>query len=103
MAEDSAARGMEVHALSCAGKPLCGWLARDAIQNCREACGGHGYLKGEVISLLEMCRLDLYRLRDYILFLDILLLSRLASLISFCNASLLFMKWKGDKVPIKSM
>ncbi|KAG6453258.1 hypothetical protein O3G_MSEX008062 [Manduca sexta] len=42
----AAARGMELHALSSGAKPLLGWAARDAIQNCREACGGHGYLKG---------------------------------------------------------
>ncbi|XP_077258489.1 peroxisomal acyl-coenzyme A oxidase 3 isoform X1 [Temnothorax americanus] len=38
-------RGMEIHALSSATKPLCSWIARDAIQDCRESCGGHGYLK----------------------------------------------------------
>ena len=37
---------MELHALSSAGKPLSTWTTRDAIQDCREACGGHGYLKG---------------------------------------------------------
>ncbi|XP_072751656.1 peroxisomal acyl-coenzyme A oxidase 3-like isoform X2 [Anoplolepis gracilipes] len=37
--------GMEIHALSSATKPLCSWIARDAIQDCRESCGGHGYLK----------------------------------------------------------
>lgn len=36
----------EIHALSSAAKPVCTWAAQDAIQDCREACGGHGYLKG---------------------------------------------------------
>lgn len=40
-----AAQGIEIHALSSAGKPLCAWTARDIIQDCRESCGGHGYLK----------------------------------------------------------
>ncbi|KAG7208991.1 hypothetical protein KM043_015158 [Ampulex compressa] len=39
------AEGMEIHALSSATKPLCSWMSRDAIQDCRESCGGHGYLK----------------------------------------------------------
>ncbi|KAH1000143.1 hypothetical protein HUJ04_000070 [Dendroctonus ponderosae] len=38
--------GAELHAISSASKPLAGWSMRDAIQECREACGGHGYLKG---------------------------------------------------------
>lgn len=37
--------GMEIHVLSSAGKPVASWIAREAIQACREACGGHGYLK----------------------------------------------------------
>ena len=45
-----AAVGMEIHALSSASKPLCGWTVRDAIQDCRESCGGHGYLKGKFIN-----------------------------------------------------
>ncbi|XP_070572098.1 peroxisomal acyl-coenzyme A oxidase 3-like [Ptychodera flava] len=36
--------GKEIHAISCCSKPLAGWIARDTIQECREACGGHGYL-----------------------------------------------------------
>ncbi|GFQ87345.1 peroxisomal acyl-coenzyme A oxidase 3 [Trichonephila clavata] len=38
-------RAVELHALCSAAKPLAGWLARDAIQESREACGGHGYLQ----------------------------------------------------------
>ncbi|CAD5112102.1 DgyrCDS1344 [Dimorphilus gyrociliatus] len=37
--------GKELHALSCASKAVHSWIARDAIQECREACGGHGYFK----------------------------------------------------------
>ncbi|XP_029043115.1 peroxisomal acyl-coenzyme A oxidase 3 [Osmia bicornis bicornis] len=37
--------GMEIHVLSSATKPLCSWTSRDIIQDCRESCGGHGYLK----------------------------------------------------------
>ncbi|XP_026329439.1 peroxisomal acyl-coenzyme A oxidase 3-like isoform X2 [Hyposmocoma kahamanoa] len=46
----AAAKGMEIHALSSAAKPISGWMARDGIQNCREACGGHGYLKAAAIG-----------------------------------------------------
>lgn len=38
--------GMEMHALSSATKPVCTWTVQNAIQDCREATGGHGYLKG---------------------------------------------------------
>lgn len=43
--EDASSTGVEIHALSSAAKPVCTWIVRDLIQECREACGGHGYLK----------------------------------------------------------
>ncbi|XP_067620286.1 peroxisomal acyl-coenzyme A oxidase 3 isoform X2 [Eurosta solidaginis] len=45
LGEDTSSKGMEIHAVSSATKPVCTWAARDGIQECREACGGHGYLK----------------------------------------------------------
>lgn len=47
---NAAARGVEIHAISCASKPFVAWIARDAIQECREACGGHGYLKASGLT-----------------------------------------------------
>jgi acyl-CoA oxidase len=37
--------GAEMHALSSCAKSVCTWASRDLIQECREACGGHGYLR----------------------------------------------------------
>ncbi|XP_043467966.1 peroxisomal acyl-coenzyme A oxidase 3-like [Leptopilina heterotoma] len=45
--------GMEIHALSSAAKPLCTWTSRDGIQDCREACGGHGYLKASRLGEMK--------------------------------------------------
>lgn len=53
MGEDISTFGMELHALSSAAKPVCTWATRDAIQECREACGGHGYLKSAGIGDLR--------------------------------------------------
>lgn len=41
---DLAELGQEIHSVACAAKPISGWLCRDTIQECREACGGHGFL-----------------------------------------------------------
>lgn len=49
--EDISIIGMEVHAISSAGKAISTWAGFSACQNCREACGGHGYLKGITICL----------------------------------------------------
>lgn len=48
--DELAMKGQEIHAISSSAKPLAGWLARDAIQECREACGGHGYLRAAGIG-----------------------------------------------------
>lgn len=45
--------GAEIHALSCSGKAYIGWIVRDCIQECREACGGHGYLTAAGIGHLR--------------------------------------------------
>lgn len=38
--------GLELHVISSGSKAVAAWITRDAIQEAREACGGHGYLKG---------------------------------------------------------
>jgi acyl-CoA oxidase len=43
----------EIHALVTSSKPLVTWTARDAIQEAREACGGHGYLKASNLGELR--------------------------------------------------
>ncbi|KAH8381153.1 hypothetical protein KR200_005982 [Drosophila serrata] len=51
--EDTSQAGMEIHAISSALKPVATWAARDGIQECREACGGHGYLRSSGLGDLR--------------------------------------------------
>lgn len=51
--ENAAALGNEMHALSSAAKPVCTWQARDAIQDARESCAGHGYLAAAGLGALR--------------------------------------------------
>lgn len=50
---DVATAGYEIHAITSSAKPLMSYIARDAIQECREACGGHGYLRAAGIGRLR--------------------------------------------------
>ncbi|XP_068145030.1 peroxisomal acyl-coenzyme A oxidase 3 [Drosophila tropicalis] len=43
----------EIHALISASKPRITWSARDAIQEAREACGGHGYLRAAKLGQMR--------------------------------------------------
>ena len=45
--------GSEIHALTSCSKPLASWIARNGIQESRECCGGHGYLKAARIGVLR--------------------------------------------------
>jgi acyl-CoA oxidase len=50
---DLPARVSEIHAMVSATKPLVTWTCRDTVQECREACGGHGYLKASGLGDLR--------------------------------------------------
>ncbi|XP_050545709.1 peroxisomal acyl-coenzyme A oxidase 3-like isoform X3 [Daktulosphaira vitifoliae] len=45
--------GTDIHVISSCTKPYAAWVTRDAIQECREACGGHGYLKASGLNDLR--------------------------------------------------
>ncbi|XP_076251581.1 peroxisomal acyl-coenzyme A oxidase 3-like [Rhynchophorus ferrugineus] len=51
--DEQAALGMEIHAISSASKAVAGWITKYAIQECRETCGGHGYLKAAGIGSIR--------------------------------------------------
>ncbi|XP_052129624.1 peroxisomal acyl-coenzyme A oxidase 3 isoform X1 [Frankliniella occidentalis] len=43
----------EVHAMVSATKPLITWTCASALQESREACGGHGYLKASQLGIMR--------------------------------------------------
>ncbi|UJR08223.1 hypothetical protein I4U23_012496 [Adineta vaga] len=45
--------GREIHALSCTSKAICTWNTQKACQECREACGGHGYLYASGFGIIR--------------------------------------------------
>jgi hypothetical protein len=46
--------GAELHAILSAAKVLGSWYGVQGIQECREACGGHGYSKFAILGNLKM-------------------------------------------------
>lgn len=63
----------EFHALLSVFKAVYSWTAQTAIQQCRESCGGHGYLKCEFHSTHQ-----LYKLSNTLFILSLLNLLRIA-------------------------
>lgn len=77
--DSTADLGVELHAVSCACKPVAGWLAREGIQECREACGGHGYLKST----------SLFRFNTFVSF-TFLIGARIGDIRNFHDANLTY-------------
>lgn len=71
--------GIEIHALSSAVKPVSSWTSRDIIQDCRESCGGHGYLKS-METMKQIHIKHLFTLFTLFSFYLLLLVSRLGDL-----------------------
>lgn len=51
--KDLTSTASEVHAIVSAMKPLITWTCASALQESREACGGHGYLRASVIGSMR--------------------------------------------------
>ena len=52
--------GMEIHGVSSAAKPLGSWTAQQAVQECREACGGHGYLAAAGLGRIRFLKFKIF-------------------------------------------
>lgn len=50
---------LETHALAAAAKAVLSWRAVQAIQDSRESCGGHGYLKCKLTWLIGGAKITL--------------------------------------------
>ncbi|XP_034239534.1 peroxisomal acyl-coenzyme A oxidase 3-like isoform X1 [Thrips palmi] len=51
--KDITSMAAEVHAIVSAMKPLITWTCASALQESREACGGHGYLKSSMLGTMR--------------------------------------------------
>lgn len=78
--EDTANAGAELHALSSAAKPVCTWTVRDIIQECREACGGHGYLKCSRLGMIKWSLRKFSKLFQILIWMNLQVISEMKTM-----------------------
>jgi acyl-CoA oxidase len=64
--ERQAELGKEIHAISCASKAVSSWTTQQVIQECRESCGGNGYLKGVNLKDLLPIQKDVHENKSFL-------------------------------------